>query len=159
MLGKQWKAEADEIKTHFKALADEEKRKHAENHPGYQYATRKPSEKKRRASSRQHSKLTQPSVQADSPISTNGQSTASTPAINMGNFGADESIQDLVGLNLVLGRGNLQDNDFNFDTDAFDAMVKQVHYGHNKPPYQQLNLPCQSSVDSFEFSEFITDFF
>ncbi|WEW57504.1 hypothetical protein PRK78_002971 [Emydomyces testavorans] len=52
LLGKKWKSETAETKAHFKALADEIKRKHAEDHPDYQYAPRKPSEKKRRSTSR-----------------------------------------------------------------------------------------------------------
>lgn len=52
LLGKKWKAETAETKAHFKALADEVKRKHAEQHPNYQYAPRKPSEKKRRSTAR-----------------------------------------------------------------------------------------------------------
>ncbi|KAL1963807.1 hypothetical protein VTN77DRAFT_7873 [Rasamsonia byssochlamydoides] len=52
ILGKQWNNEPEHVKAHFKALADEIKRKHAEGHPDYQYSPRKPSEKKRRISSR-----------------------------------------------------------------------------------------------------------
>ena len=52
LLGKKWKAETAETKAHFKALADEIKRKHAEQHPNYQYAPRKPSEKKRLSTAR-----------------------------------------------------------------------------------------------------------
>ncbi|KAI1919798.1 hypothetical protein LOZ12_002240 [Ophidiomyces ophidiicola] len=52
LLGKKWKSETAEVKAHFKTLADEIKRKHAEDHPDYQYAPRKPSEKKRRSASR-----------------------------------------------------------------------------------------------------------
>ncbi|PGH26680.1 hypothetical protein AJ80_01626 [Polytolypa hystricis UAMH7299] len=58
LLGKKWKAEPAETKAHFKALADEIKRKHAEDHPDYQYAPRKPSEKKRRSTTRRHSQST-----------------------------------------------------------------------------------------------------
>jgi hypothetical protein len=47
-IGDKWNNESYEVKAQFKALADEIKRKHAEDHPDYQYAPRKPSEKKRR---------------------------------------------------------------------------------------------------------------
>lgn len=47
-LGKQWNNEPEHVKAHFKALANEAKRKHAEDYPDYQYSPRKPSEKKRR---------------------------------------------------------------------------------------------------------------
>ncbi|QSS53977.1 HMG box protein [Histoplasma capsulatum var. duboisii H88] len=52
LLGKKWKAESAETKAHFKSLADEIKVQHAKDHPDYQYAPRKPSEKKRRSTSR-----------------------------------------------------------------------------------------------------------
>ncbi|EQL36520.1 HMG domain-containing protein, variant 4 [Blastomyces dermatitidis ER-3] len=52
LLGKRWKAESAETKAHFKSLADEIKVQHAKDHPDYQYAPRKPSEKKRRSTSR-----------------------------------------------------------------------------------------------------------
>ncbi|KAK2750163.1 hypothetical protein FQN57_004659 [Myotisia sp. PD_48] len=52
LLGKKWKAESQETKKHFKDLADEIKKKHAEDNPDYQYAPRKPYEKKRRCTSR-----------------------------------------------------------------------------------------------------------
>ncbi|KAM5442513.1 hypothetical protein MferCBS31731_002391 [Microsporum ferrugineum] len=54
LLGKKWKAETPETKAHFKALAEEIKKKHAEDNPGYQYAPRKPSEKRRRCTVRRN---------------------------------------------------------------------------------------------------------
>ncbi|PGG95037.1 hypothetical protein AJ79_10305 [Helicocarpus griseus UAMH5409] len=54
LLGNKWKAESAETKAHFKALADEMKIQHAKDHPNYQYAPRRPSEKKRRSTSRRH---------------------------------------------------------------------------------------------------------
>jgi hypothetical protein len=52
MLGKQWKSEPEHVKGHFRGLASDIKRKHAEDHPDYQYTPRKQSEKKRRSSRR-----------------------------------------------------------------------------------------------------------
>lgn len=51
-MGVQWNNESDEVKSHYKALADEAKRQHAQKYPNYQYAPRKPCEKKRRNSRR-----------------------------------------------------------------------------------------------------------
>ena len=48
ILGNQWKNENASTKAHFKSMAYEIKQKHHEDHPGYQYQPRKPSEKKRR---------------------------------------------------------------------------------------------------------------
>ncbi|KAI9928002.1 hypothetical protein ASPWEDRAFT_184745 [Aspergillus wentii DTO 134E9] len=165
MLGKQWKAESDEVKTYYKALANEEKRKHAEIHPDYQYAPRKPSEKKRRASSRQHVKSTQPPMLPDSPASTTAPSNVSTPAMypgmQMGELGVNRPVEDLAGLNFVLSPNDMQDDQFSFNAEVFDSMIQQVHHDHNKAlmyqPYQQFEIPPQTVGDSFEFSDFITD--
>lgn len=49
-MGSLWKNESEEIKAHFRELAAEAKREHALKYPDYQYAPRKPCEKKRRNS-------------------------------------------------------------------------------------------------------------
>jgi hypothetical protein len=59
ILGKRWKSEPDEVKAHYKQLADEIKAKHMQEHPDYQYAPRKPSEKKRRMTARRAAELAQ----------------------------------------------------------------------------------------------------
>jgi HMG (high mobility group) box len=74
MLGKQWKSESEHVKAHFKALADEIKEKHARDYPDYQYAPRKPHEKKRRAPARR----TQTPA---SPISGQPQNSGSSPPL------------------------------------------------------------------------------
>jgi hypothetical protein len=51
-VGNQWNNESAEVKAHYKAMADKAKREHATKYPGYHYAPRKPSEKKRRNSHR-----------------------------------------------------------------------------------------------------------
>lgn len=88
LLGKQWRDETDAVKAHYKAQAEELKRKHARDHPDYQYSPRRPSEKKRRASSRQypkHAKMlgqNESQSQSQSPPSTAGVgSNASTPVL------------------------------------------------------------------------------
>lgn len=57
LLGQQWKAESESIKAQFKALAEKMKVKHAAENPGYQYAPRKASEKKRRMTVRKLARL------------------------------------------------------------------------------------------------------
>ena len=47
-----WHDEPESVKQIFKDQANELKRQHARNHPGYQYQPRKPGEKKRRMSKR-----------------------------------------------------------------------------------------------------------
>ncbi|EXJ82276.1 hypothetical protein A1O3_06089 [Capronia epimyces CBS 606.96] len=57
LLGQQWKAESEDVKAQYKVLADKMKVKHALENPGYQYAPRKASEKKRRMTARKLAKL------------------------------------------------------------------------------------------------------
>ena len=52
ILGKQWRNESESAKSVWRHMADKIKRKHAQDNPGYQYAPRKPSEKKRRMTAR-----------------------------------------------------------------------------------------------------------
>lgn len=57
VLGREWKSEPDEVKARYRKLADEIKAKHMQDHPDYQYAPRKPSEKKRRMTARRAAEL------------------------------------------------------------------------------------------------------
>ena len=50
VLGKQWKEESPAVRELYKAKALERKAEHLKMYPGYQYAPRKPGQKKRRAS-------------------------------------------------------------------------------------------------------------
>ncbi|KAI5290442.1 hypothetical protein KEM54_001531 [Ascosphaera aggregata] len=54
LLGEQWRAESAQRKAEYKALAEQIKKRHAEEYPDYQYAPRKPSERKRRSSARRN---------------------------------------------------------------------------------------------------------
>lgn len=58
-LGRRWKTEPDHVKQKYKTLAEELKAKHAAQYPDYQYAPRKPGEKKRRMTARKLEKLRQ----------------------------------------------------------------------------------------------------
>lgn len=49
ILGARWNNESLEVREQFTRLADDLKREHAIKHPDYQYAPRRPSERKRRA--------------------------------------------------------------------------------------------------------------
>jgi hypothetical protein len=52
ILGKQWSMEPQSVKDRYKARANAIKKKHAAENPGYRYAPRKASEKKRRMTAR-----------------------------------------------------------------------------------------------------------
>lgn len=56
-IGKRWKTEPEHIKHKYKTLAQELKEKHAAQYPNYQYAPRKPGEKKRRMTARKLAKF------------------------------------------------------------------------------------------------------
>lgn len=49
ILGARWNNESDEVRNTFTMLANELKHQHAIDHPNYQYAPRRPCERKRRA--------------------------------------------------------------------------------------------------------------
>jgi hypothetical protein len=57
ILGKSWKSEPDGVKAYYKKLAEEIKAQHKQNHPDYQYAPRKSSEKKRRMTARRAAEI------------------------------------------------------------------------------------------------------
>ncbi|KAL9006140.1 MAG: hypothetical protein Q9188_001109 [Gyalolechia gomerana] len=58
ILGKQWQHEKADVKTLFKNMAEDIKKKHLSAHPDYQYQPRKPAEKKRRMTRRKAEGLT-----------------------------------------------------------------------------------------------------
>ncbi|RMJ24148.1 mating type [Aspergillus sp. HF37] len=206
ILGKQWKDEPDDIKAQYKAQAEELKRQHARDHPDYQYTPRKPSEKKRRASSRQHPRHASMLRAGGSPTSTT--SNASTPVLppgfqqgghgqGRGNAAGDMQTPMSMpmqmqmqmrgdgggGMNVVLGPNDpVSEQAFGLDAEAFSALVQQVNNGGDAGRveaggsasggsnggdsrfwmYQGLNSVAgaeQAAADSFEFSDFITDFY
>lgn len=57
VLGKQWKDEPDHVKDKYRKMALEVKARHAIEYPNYQYAPRKPGEKKRRVTARKLERL------------------------------------------------------------------------------------------------------
>ncbi|KAA8652624.1 hypothetical protein EYZ11_012663 [Aspergillus tanneri] len=144
ILGKQWKAEPDDVKVQFRQQAEELKKKHAEEHPDYHYSPRKPSERKRRASSRQHHKTSQC---AKSPLSANKALNVSTPTmypeIEMG-MPVDNILDPL---NMII-----PSEQFDFDSATFNSLIQQVHEDYNKA-----NLFPPHMSESLEFSDFITD--
>ncbi|KAL4894195.1 mating type protein MAT1-2-1 [Aspergillus ambiguus] len=161
ILGKQWKSEGDETKVHFRNLAEEFKRKHAEDHPDYHYSPRKPSEKKRRTSSRQQQKTARI---LESPPSTNGTSNVSTPTMYpnmpMGNPAITGAVGDISGLGGIISPSDSHDQGLDFDAEAFDNLLQQVQNDHNKTVmYQQISYPDVPVGDCYEFSEFVADCF
>ncbi|KAF5862660.1 hypothetical protein ETB97_011298 [Aspergillus alliaceus] len=159
---KQWKAESEEAKVQFRSMAEELKRKHAEDHPDYHYTPRKPSEKKRRASSRQCSK---PNKRQKSPALTNDTSDTSTPSmysgIQLDNTPVDASLDNIADIDIVLSPDEFSgDYGLHFDTDAFDNFLQQVQSDRGKSAttlYPQLTIAERPVAESFEFSDLISD--
>jgi hypothetical protein len=164
MLGKQWKDEAEEVKSQFRNLAEELKKKHAEDHPDYHYTPRKPSERKRRASSRQFSKNTKPAVLLNTSASTNVSSDVSTPVIlrgmTVGEIDFNAAFEGVPGMDAIMTPPCMpEDQQYHFEPNAFDLM-HQVQNDYNKSAlYQQLSLPEGEIGEKFEFTDFISDCF
>ena len=92
ILGKRWKAEPDEVKARYKQLADDIKAKHMQEHPDYQYAPRKPSEKKRRMTARRAAELAHAGDMSFIELGSDGDvSEASSPAVT--------DVHDILGNN------------------------------------------------------------
>ncbi|OJJ78305.1 hypothetical protein ASPBRDRAFT_167991 [Aspergillus brasiliensis CBS 101740] len=180
ILGKQWKAESEDIRVEFKALADELKRKHAEAHPDYQYTPRKPSEKKRRTSSRQNSK---PAVEYKSPDLTTASTESTSPSIDtygpMNDMGIEGAMNifteynmpemypsemicsDIMPSDLPL----LSADHFQLDPETLGSLVEQVHTDIGKgtgvysSPSANINLTDRHIGETINFSEFIADLY
>ncbi|PYH89060.1 mating-type HMG-box protein MAT1-2 [Aspergillus ellipticus CBS 707.79] len=181
ILGKQWKAESEDVRVEFKGLADDLKKKHAEAHPDYQYTPRKPSEKKRRASSRQQAK---PSVEMKSPEPTSVSTEATSPSVDtnmqMEDMAMEGAADPFVGFNLVMGpdetiQHGLMPNDmpflaqdpFQIDPQTLESLIQQVqsdfgnkapnmYHGSSATPF---GFPEKAAGESFEFSDFVTDMY
>ena len=67
MIGRKWKAETEAVRNEYKSKAENAKRQHAIDHPGYQYQPRKPSEKKKRMTKTKVAKLKAQANAAMSP--------------------------------------------------------------------------------------------
>jgi len=67
ILGRQWNFEQESVKSRYKRMAERIKREHATDNPGYQYAPRKPFEK-RRMTTRKMAQLQNIMLNQTSPI-------------------------------------------------------------------------------------------
>ncbi|KKK24882.1 hypothetical protein ARAM_000112 [Aspergillus rambellii] len=164
ILGKQWKAESEEVKVHFKDLAEEFKKKHAEDHPDYQYTPRKPSEKKRRATSRRSPKHVKSSQDLKYPTPTSASPNAFTPTtypdVQNGNIAITGYTDDLTDLNLMFDSSSVSERHSSFDSNAFDTLFQQPQDEYARATlYPHMNLAEQSFGDSFEFPNFPGDCF
>ncbi|PYH33084.1 HMG-box domain-containing protein [Aspergillus neoniger CBS 115656] len=180
ILGKQWKAESEDIRVEFRALADDLKRKHAEAHPDYQYTPRKPSEKKRRTSSRRNSKQTvenkSPDLTTASTISTSPSIDTYGPINDMGiegtmNIFTEYNMPEIYPSELICGDimpselPLLSADHFQLDTETLGSLIGQVHTDIGKgtgvyaSPSAHVNLTDRHLGETVNFSEFISDLY
>lgn len=147
ILGKKWKSEPDEVKAHFKKLANEIKAKHMQDHPDYQYAPRKPSEKKRRMTARKTAELARTEDMSFMEFGSDEDvSEASSPAM------AD--VHDILGvsrpkqLNQFVKTGNIVGFTLpTYDTQGLHGMVDahNNHVSSNGRPFDPVNRPQLAS--------------
>jgi hypothetical protein len=83
IIGKMWREESEAVKLEFKAMSETIKTQHALENPGYQYAPRKPSEKKRRMTARKLAKL-----QTDNSVSASPSPSNSDQDLDFTDFDA-----------------------------------------------------------------------
>ncbi|KAL4980557.1 hypothetical protein BDW66DRAFT_125508 [Aspergillus desertorum] len=165
IIGKKWRAEPEEAKLHFKNLAEEFKKKHAEEHPDYQYTPRKPSEKKRRRTSRLSPKTPKRSVPLESPgsiaaSSPNVFTSQMYPDMQNGQLAGVGYMGHLDGLNVTVNAGELTEEPANFNTNAFGSIFQQPQSDYGRTAFfPQLEFAGPSFGDSLEFPDFAADYF
>lgn len=165
IIGKKWRAEPEEGKLHFKNLADEFKKKHAEEYPDYQYTPRKPSEKKRRAASRISPKNPKRTIALETPGSMTAPSSnvftpQMYPGIQNGQLAGAGYIGYLDGLNSMVNAGGLTEELTNFGTNAFNSLFQQPQSDYGRTAlFPQLEFAGPSLGDSLELPEFAADYF
>ncbi|PWY67507.1 mating-type HMG-box protein MAT1-2 [Aspergillus heteromorphus CBS 117.55] len=173
ILGKQWKAESEDVRVGFRSLADDLKKKHAEAHPDYQYTPRKPSEKKRRASGRQQPKTT---AEMKSPEPTTISTAATTPSVDanlqMEAMVMEGAADPFVGYNMVMGPDAAMAHDqFPLDAETLETLIQQAQSDYGSKGANNMVYGSAAAMegpyafndravgDSLEFSDFITDLF
>jgi hypothetical protein len=148
-------------------MAEEFKKKHAEEYPDYQYTPRKPSEKKRRATSRQSPKSKRsmplespPSIQAPSPSAFNPSMYPEMLSNDTMIDGYPNPLATFDNMNIVLDSGGLADEYTGYDMNTFDALLHQTPNDYGRETlFQQLGITDQSIGDSIEFSDYAANCF
>ncbi|BCS22942.1 HMG-box domain-containing protein [Aspergillus puulaauensis] len=165
ILGKQWRAESEEAKLHFKNLAEEFKKKHAEDHPDYQYTPRKPSERKRRTTSRSSPKPSKRSIPLESPpsVSTSSPNVFTPPVcpeMENNHTASASYIGPLDNLNVIFDASDFTEEPASFGANAFDSLFQQAQSDYSRTTlFPQLDLAERSFGDAFEFPDFAGDCF
>ncbi|RAH64040.1 HMG-box domain-containing protein [Aspergillus aculeatinus CBS 121060] len=165
LLGKQWKAEPEEVKAEWRKLAEETKRKHAEEHPDYQYTPRKPSEKKRRGSSRPESK---PTKRFHTPAATSTESEvgSSIPDTSLSTISADAETpnHNLADLESVVGSDEpaMIGGPYRFSAAELDNLIAEVESENQRAMiFASANFGMNERLagEPFELSDFLADIY
>lgn len=145
ILGKKWNTEDAAIKAQYKAIAEKLKKKHLQDHPGYQYQPRKPSEKKRRMTHRKAASLFRNA--GLSPVSTTNMANDASAVVP--NFETTPA----GNVTVTLGDNNLDEETFEAMLEIFNASVVQdpnlagalgqvdsIHSEHTEESQDECNL-------------------
>lgn len=135
LLGRRWKSEPDTIKLKYKQLSDELKSRHAARYPGYQYAPRRPGEKKKRMTTRKTQK--QPSTQ----IETESQD----PAILSVNMDMQKAMNGCTVDEMMHQSRNPNEdlsNDTLLETDSMQEVLTESETLQYHGSTVSLHLPC-----------------
>nr|AZB52179.1 MAT1-2-1 [Aspergillus heterothallicus] len=164
ILGKQWKAESEEVKMQFRNMAEKLKKKHAEDHPDYHITPRKPSERKRRTSSRQFSKNTKPAALRDTAASMNITSDVSSPAMlegmPVGEIDFNPAFEGVPGINAIMTSNSMLENQhYHPKPNAVDLLNHVLNHYHKTALYLQLDPPEGLILEHFEFTDLNSDCF
>ncbi|KAL2816940.1 hypothetical protein BJX63DRAFT_441305 [Aspergillus granulosus] len=165
ILGKQWRDEPEQVRLNFKSMAEEYKKKHAKEYPNYQYTPRKPSERKRRATSRQYPKSKRSSIPLESPPSITAPSpNAFTPSMYPDTQNAHGMMEGYSGplgnFDVMFDSANLADEHMDFSSNAFDALFQQTSADYDGTAmFSPLGIAERSIPNPFEFHDSVANWF
>lgn len=160
ILGRKWNQESEDVKNEYRARAETIKKKHALDNPGYQYAPRKPSEKKRRMTARKlaHLRATNSEEPPDhsmsvAPSPDAAESAGATRANSLGDLFHPTDESEQVSVNLPIPRRLLQQqlDDYRRSTQqnhllSFDDELQQNHLVTKTAPSAQNDQDFMSSL-------------
>lgn len=155
IVGKEWRNASEDVKAQFKALADELKRQHAIDHPDYQYAPRRPHERRRRrTTARVHTKNLPFLKQDEKDLEylkrvTNDNDMVEVDEEFLNILGDRGMLEGAVGLAPILVPDNGAE---------FDAIVNEQLDGQEIETLVYDPLLSDQLDQEFDFSSFVTDF-
>lgn len=145
VLGKQWKEESPAVRDLYKAQALERKAAHLKKYPDYQYAPRKPGEKKRRASRKDmEAEGEKEQYETLRFIDTEGDFYMES---DPGSAAGDDDM-DLIGTNVDEGTRS-----FHLDGDCNTSVVLPVSNNSNLAKMVEAqNKRAEADIETYEFA-------